>query len=770
MTLARARYERAAQLTAPKIAARIAGLAVEGYWLDEGQFFFMQEHYDAVLDRVVARPAIADAASGTVREAVSPEALVTLLPDATGGQLEMDMPDHKTLAISVAGRDHLIDIEKKCVLSTSASERVPALYSPDGRHACIIRGYDLWLKSRQTGHETALTTDGEADWAYGQLSQTALSPVSYGQHPFPMGLWSPDSQWFLTHRIDERELPEMAMVQHAPPGGGRPILHTHKYAVPGDPLPIATYVAFHIPSGRKIVFDAFAIPVVLAFASFSQMAWFEGGGAWLVRFDRYFRRVDLIRLDLVQGTGGVVLTEEVSSGYLELHSQLLRGAFNVRTLTKTDEVVWVSERDGWAHLYLYEVSTGRLKNRITHGAWFVRDIVHVDEARRKVFLLAQGIDPTTDPGRRVLCAVNLDGTGFEILLAHDGDVLVSKTEPGGGDQDRPYRPAAPCGISPDSRFAVVRYSSVERGNRTEIVDLHNQQGFVIASVGQKPGEPLVRHFTARAADGVTLLHGVLFLPSDFDQDRRYPLIDYVYPGPQFAQQPQSFRGVRSEPALALAELGFVTAMLDTRGMPVGSRAFHQASYGALLEPQLADHAAVIRQLCDVYSFIDRDRVGMLGYSGGGYATARALFDYGEIFKVGVALCGNHDSNLYTTMWSDKFRGPGSPDQWAGQASTAVAHKLEGKLLLISGDMDESVHISQTLLLVDALIKANRNFDLLIVPNEGHLLLMTNAYVQRKVWDYFVENLLAEEPPQFAMTFETHEIHSFWKRAMRELRQ
>jgi dipeptidyl aminopeptidase/acylaminoacyl peptidase len=263
----------------------------------------------------------------------------------------------------------------------------------------------------------------------------------------------------------------------------------------------------------------------------------------------------------------------------------------------------------------------------------------------------------------------------------------------------------------------------------------------------------------------------MFFPSDFDERRHYPLIDYIYPGPQKAQQPQSFRSPNCAPALALAELGFVTIMLDSRGAPISSKAFHQGGYPALLEPQLADHASVVRQLCERCSFIDNDRIGVVGWSGGGCATARALFDYGEIFKVGVAACGNHDSNFYAAFWSDKYRGPRGHEASAEQANPTMAHKLTGKLLLISGDMDDNVHVSHTLSLVDALIRSNRDFDLLIVPNEDHYVLMASGYAMRRAWDYFVRHLLREvPPPNFEIRFESHELARLTKALSREVRQ
>jgi dipeptidyl aminopeptidase/acylaminoacyl peptidase len=777
----RARYSRAAGWAPPKIAATTPGVAVEGYWLDERSFFFLAERFDTGLGRILTTPSIASAVTGVIEEIFSLETLASLLTAQSGEPVDIkaladavfDMPDPATLAVTCQGRDYLIDREEERVVAMGKSFEQPALYSPDGQYACFVKDHDLWLRERHSGMERPLTTEGATHHAYGQHSETALSAVAYRKCPSPMGLWSPDSQWFLTHRIDERTLPDLPLIQHAPREGGRPVLHRYKYPLPGDPLPVATYVAIHAACGRVIEFDEFPV-LIMAFLApfFVRHVWFsEPDRAWFLRYDRHFKQAELVCLDLEHGTGRVVLRETTVSGYLDPHP-ILVGTPNVRTLPRSDEVIWFSERDGWGHLYLYEASTGRLKNQITRGAWLVRDIVHVDEAARQVLLLAGGVDPAADPARRSLCRINFDGSGFEVLLVHEGDVYLPITEPGGLGQERAFRPSnARAGLSPDGRFGVARYASLTRGNLTKIVEMKRRDGFTIASAEPLPGEITPRAFTTLAADGTTRLHGVMFMPADFAEHQRYPLIDFIYPGPQVAHQPQSFRSVNAALAQGLAELGFITIMLDTRGTPIGSRGFHQAGYPRLLEPQLADHAAAVRQLGKRFDFIDAERVGMIGWSGGGFATARALFDYGDVFKVGVSACGNHDSDLYTALWSDKYRGPKGSDDWIEPPNTAIAGKLQGKLLLICSDMDENVPISQTLALVDALTRANRDFDLLIVPNAGHDVLMTHGYALRRAWDYLVRHLLGEAPPvNFQIELQPHELLHYAKNAWREVRQ
>lgn len=773
------RYRRASRLTAPKLASEVPDVARDGYWLDDERFFFVAETAASSGARVVPVPSILDMRNREVSEVVPLQTLARVLSEHSGESIgvdaladaEFDMPAPATLGVCVTGHDYLIDVTDLHVSQRVPSMPVPSLYSPDGRYACFVRGHDVWLRDRHTGAERALTTDGQPHFCYGQESEACLWSLSYRQCPRPAGVWSPDSQWFLTHQIDERSVPELALVQHVPPGGGRPRLHRYKYPVPGDPLPRATFVAIHVASVRCVVFEDGPTTVPAFSPFFMRQVWFsEPEIAWVVRMDRYCRRAELVRLDLAAGAARVVLTEAAETGYLDLNPLLGRPP-NVRVLAATHEIIWFSERSGWGHLYLHDALTGELKNAITHGAWGVRDMVHVDERMRRVFFLAAALDPSVDPARRSLCAVNLDGSDFEVLRGHDGDLSMARNDRCGVGQDHPFRPAdASPGLSPCGRYGVLRSLSVSRGDRVDVVDLQDGRGFRLASM-KRASAPSARAFNTLASDGVTRIHGVMFLPTDFDESKCYPLIDYIYPGPQKAQQPQAYMALGAAQALSLAELGFVTIMLDTRGAPVGSRAFHQAGYGELLEPQLADHAAAVRELCARHSFIDADRIGMLGWSGGGHATARALFDYGDLFKVGVAVCGDHDPSAYAAFWSDKYRGPGMPEDFARQANAAVAGKLTGKLLLISGDMDDNVHPAQTLGLVDALIRANKDFDLLIVPNEDHYVLTTSGYAQRRVWDYFVTHLMRRDPPrEFELRFSAHEIARFHRRFWNEIRQ
>jgi dipeptidyl aminopeptidase/acylaminoacyl peptidase len=773
----RERYERAAAALPMSVLPRTPGNAVEGYWIDDHRYFHLAEHLDPALDRIIDTPAIFDADTGVGRPLISLPALAGLLsadrdtPVAMSelAGVQFDLPEPGLLAVCFSGDWRLVDLASERIVKTEAGAADSELYSPDGKSACFLRGHDLWLRDRGTGEVRPLTSDGARHDAYAQHPEHGVSPVSYRRRPTPVGTWSRDSEWFLTHRIDERELPEAALVQNAPPGGGRPILHTFKFATPGDPLPLLTFVAIHAPTGRTVTAFAGEMPLFSPFSM--KTAWFPDARTFcFIQSDRHQRRATLIEVSLETGEARALVSETVTTGYIDLHP-ILAAQPNVRRLTASDAVIWPSERDGWAHLYLCEGGEGGPISQITHGAWQVRDIVHVDEARRRILFTAGGIDPEADPGLRRLCAADFDGGRFQQLLSDTGDVAVRAEPLAGLSQDRPFRPSfAAVGASPDGRYVVARRTHLIEGSRTVIADLETCGETLIAATDRAAGwaDRGPRRFQALAADGVTTLHGALFTPSDFHESRVYPVIDFLYPGPQSAWHPRSFGSRIGCQAQALAELGFAVVMMDTRGVPFRSRTLHQAGYGQQLEPQLADHVAVVDQLCRRHAFLDPTRVGLLGLSGGGLAAARGLFDYPERFKAAVSIAGNHDSRHYVAGWLNIYGGPDDQEAWREQSSAAAAHKLTGDLFLISGDMDENVHPSHTLGLVDALIKANKDFDLLIVPNEGHVVLLTSPYVQRRVWDFLVRKLMGAEPPkEFELKFDPVDLASTGKATLRE---
>lgn len=661
------------------------------------------------------------------------------------------------LVVSTEGGCATLNVRDRTFESFFAVPMQPALYAPDGRHACIINGFDLTLLNLSSGINRELTRGGRQHEAFGQQSETALSAISYRKKPFPLGIWSPDSQWFLTHRIKETDLPEISIVE-CTASHTRPIVHSYKYPVPGDPLPRGTWLAIHVATGKTIEFVDCPFDISAVSPLFMKRVWFgSNSDAYFIKLDRYCHTMALIRMDLSDGSTRLMLSETADRGYLECTPNVL-GIPNIRTLTKSNEVVWYSERDGFGHLYLYDLSSGLLKNPITKGSWQVRDIVDIDEDARMMFFLASGISPEADPALRSLCRVQLDGSGFEEIFKYGGDVTMRVTPPAGFDADRPFSPShAYAGFNNDHRACVLRLCSLTEGVTTVLLDLNHACTLQLSAPHAVARKVRVREFSVPAADQNTSIHGALFLPPEFDETSCYPLIDYIYPGPQINQKPTRYGSVMSGPAFALAELGFIVMMLNTRGMPARSKAIHQTGYGHLLEPQLSDHANAVETLCARHPFIDQSNIGAIGTSGGGAAVARLLFDYGSLYKVGISASGNHNSSKYAAIWSDKYRGYGDPMFWRDQANEVAVSELRGKLLLISGGMDENVNLAQTLSLVDALMAVNKKFDLSIVPMGGHDIFLTHGVTQTRCWDFLVQHMLGAEPPEYSLRFNVGDI-------------
>lgn len=708
MMTMRARYESAAGYTPPRIGAALAGVVTDGYWLDDTRYLFWVTELDDSRQLGI-QPRIADAERGTVAPAV---------------------------------------------VEPGASEAAAALYSPDGRYACFLREHNVWLKDRAGGVERQLTIDGMRYYAYGENPESGVGPVSMRMHPVPQGLWSADSEWFVTHRIDERHLPESALVENVPAGGGRPVAHVFKIAGPDNEPPLVEYVAYHVPTGRSISARSRRV-IALTFSPFVfRQCWFAGGELFFLDWNRFSSEVSLVAMDLTDGAIRTVMSEQAATGWLDVQPQIL-GQPLIRPLTSSGELIWYSQRDGWGHLYLHDLANGSLKQRITQGEWAVREVVYVDEAARRVLFLASGFAGDADPGHRRLCAINLDGTCFRILL-DTGDVAVAASSLSAGSQLTPNRPSyASGGASAGGRYVVAKLGAADKATRTVLIEVDTGRTTPLAEVQIEShwSAPKPMPFEALAADGVTKLYGAMYFPSDFDPARHYPVVDYIYPGPQINWFLRSFPNSIALMVQSVAELGMVGIVLETRGMPNRDRAFLQAGKGQLHEPQLSDHVAVIAQLCARFKFLDRSKVGIFGQSGGGHAAARAMFDYPNVFRAGVAASGSHDARNYIAFWLDKYGGrPGTPER-DGQSNLEVARNLQGKLLLMHGDMDDNVHPGHTLALSAALIAAGKDFEQLIVPGATHSLLFESPYALQRLWNFFVRHLLEATPPEgFALNW------------------
>jgi dipeptidyl-peptidase-4 len=608
--------------------------------------------------------------------------------------------------------------------------------SPDRKVAVSRRGPDLGARSTADGREWALTTDGEPAYQYGSSPEglgngTLLRKFGLPHLP-PAVAWSPDSTKVLTHRTDEREVRQTHHVEARPVDGGAPQLHTQRYAYAGDGnVPQAELVVLDVAEGTVVRAQTDPLFTPMLSPIMGKWAWWapDGSAVYYLSQSRDRHTLTLHRLNPATGEVTTVLSE---TGPTRVEpNQWMYEPPIVRVLA--GEVLWYSQRDDWGHLYRYDLNTGELLGQVTSGQWAVRQILHVDEAERVVYFTACGL-VDTDPYRRTVCRVGLDGAGFAKVTDDDLDHIVNVPE------NKDYF------IDSASTVDMPPVTTVRDWSGRVLVELERADISKLTATGWTPPE----RFRVKAADGVTDIYGVLYRPRGFDPGHRYPVVDSIYPGPQVTRVEPCFdpggMGLDAEP---LAALGFVVVAVDGRGTPGRSKSFHDASYGHLADAgSLADHVAALRQLAQTRPWMDLDRVGAFGHSGGGFATVRAMLDFPEVYKVGVALSGYHDARYFSLDFVEAYDGPDNPAAWARTSNVDIADRLAGKLLLIHGEMDDRVHPQHTLRLADRLIAADKGFELLIVPGAEHVFIDCLAYVRTRGWDFLVRELMGTQPPAY----------------------
>ncbi len=604
--------------------------------------------------------------------------------------------------------------------------------SPDGKRTVFIRNWNLWLRDVATGKERALTTDGVKDFGY------ATDNAGWIRSDRPVVLWSPDSKKVATFQQDQRKVGEMYLVSTT---AGHPELQAWKYPLPGDD--VVTMI-------ERVIIDVDARTIVRLKMPPDQH---RGslcddlkcrGNQWedvqwspdartiaFVSTSRDHKKAQLKIADASTGAVRDVLEETVPTFF-----ESGNGRVNWRYLPSSNEVIWFSERDDWGQLYLYDLKSGKLKNQITSGDGNVTQLLRVDEPNRLLYFQAVGREKGRDPYFTHLYRIKFDGSGLKLLTPEDANHEITLSPSGRVFVDSSSKPDAPP-------LAVLRDSDGK-----QVLELENADVSKLLATGWKPPTPIV----VKARDGQTDLHGLMFTPANLDPARKYPIVNHIYPGPQAGSVgTRSFSAARGD-AQALAELGFVVVEIDGMGTPWRSKKFHEAYYGDMGDNTLPDQVAGMKQLAAKYPWIDIDRAGIYGHSGGGYAAADAMFRYPDFFKVGISESGNHDNRVYEDDWAEKWQGllvkkTDGTSNYDDQANQNHAKNLKGHLLLAHGTMDANVPPNSTLLVVDALIKANKDFDLLMLPNQGHGYGNAGNYMTRRRWDYFVRYLLGAEPPK-----------------------
>jgi dipeptidyl aminopeptidase/acylaminoacyl peptidase len=619
----------------------------------------------------------------------------------------------------------------------------PVNVSPDGKLAAFIRDYNLWVRVVATGVETQLTTDGVKDYGY------ATDNAGWQHSDAAVVTWSADSKKLATFQQDQRKTGLMYLV---PTTNRHPVLEAWPYPLVGDK---------DVTMVEPVVIDVAAASVLRLKTPPLQHRSMEcddiscEGGKWtdaefspddrqlaFVSTSRDHKDEDVELADTATGEVRAVFHDHAATYYG------WQSKTDWKPLWSANEFLWVSERSGYAQLYLYDLKNGKLKNQITHGDGPVQDIVSVDEKKRTIYFMATGKQPGVDPYFDQLYKVEFDGKEQRLLTPEPLQHVVT--------------------ASPDGTTFVDAYSSV---NTPVTVVLRDDSGKVLVMLAKQDISRLVAAgwkvptpITVKGRDGSTLLYGYMFKPTTFDPaqaaGKKLPVVDYVYPGPQGGScGSRSFAPSHGDDQ-ALADLGFVVVCIDGMGNPERSKAFHDAHASRpedMGDDTIPDQVAGIKDLATQYPFLDLDRVGIWGHSGGGNATVSAMFHAPEFFKVGWAESGNHDNRDYEDDWDERWAGlevigPDGKSNYDAQANQNYAKNLQGKLMLVHGTMDDNVPPYNTLLVVDALMKANKTFDLLMIPNAHHGYADAGPYVMRRRWDYFVRNLLGATPPvDFQMT-------------------
>ena len=622
------------------------------------------------------------------------------------------------------------------------------LISPDGKKAAFVRDYNLWVQDIDNGIEHALTQDGTVDNHYASdcMGTAAVQAA-----------WSPDSLYLLTHQLDIRQVNTTYFVQHVPQDNSvRPKLTEQKIAYPSD-AQVATYriVAIEVSSSQVQTANYKQLPQCRLGAGFfapEKFGWWsqDSQRAFFVDVERGAQTVRIIEFDTQTGNTRL-LFEETSPTFVKLsHGILERPVFS--PLPDSDELIWFSERSGWAHLYLYDLNTGKLKHPITEGEWLVRDILHVDTKRRELLMQTAARDTTINSYYRDICRVNIDsGEMLPLALGNDDHVVFSPN-------DIPIQTRSAVGIdsadvngvSPSGNYLVTTRSRVDKAPVSLLIDREGREVLTLetADTSGLPAdwqwpEPI----ELKAADGETSIFGVIYRPPGFSPNKPYPVLDFSCAHPGYSYVPHgsftnnSFSACYLEGA-AYAALGFVVVAIEGRGTPYRHKAFQDESYGNMISANaFKDRIAGLHQLAKQYSYMDLDRVGIVGCDGI-TGPVYGLLEHPDFYKVGVVVA-LEDPRFGLASMVELFEGLFNTKNNINYAEDQAA-SLRGKLLLIHGMMDTFTPPMATFRLIEALRLANKDFDLLLLPSDGHHI---SSYMLRRTWDYLIRHLQAIEPPK-----------------------
>lgn len=745
-------YSKAERMLSWHAQSLIAGDAVNPNWMQGGNRFWYRNktgtgHAFVVVDPVrntqgllFDHARLAAALSLAADTAYDPNKLPFSSFDFTR--------DESHIAVRAGRKRFECDIRGyTCEPADSIPSTQYSVLSPDSAWEVFAKDHDLWLRRWPDGRDTIrLTDDGEEYNSYGVNAPRAYAQLRGNLRQRPAAYWSPDGQRLVVTRTDERDVPHTHFVSYT---STRPRHFSQPYAQPGDTIIPITSLHFlemapviaaatqdgngaiPMPANVRTEIEPESFRLGMTTSSVDSLWHPTSDRVHVTSYTRGAKALYLIELDARTGAqrilaGDSAKTNVIGQEYIEGKSWWVSGGGN--------DVIWWSERDGFSHLWLYD-GEGNVRNRITSGAWNVGVIHRVDEAARRIWFVGRGRENGRNPYYAHLYRVNFDGSGLTLLTPEDANHEIS--------------------FSPSGEFFVDSYSRIEQPPVT-VLRRTSDGGIVrtletadisrLEEAGWRAAEP----FMVKGRDGISDVYGVMYLPPDLDPSKKYPIIQHIYPGP-FVGSVGSWSFKAHGENFALAQLGFVVVQIDHIGSRYRGKAFHDNYYGNMGDHGLPDHIAGLKQLAARLPFLDLERVGIYGHSGGGFASTGAILRYPDFYKVAVSGAGNHDQLTYGHYWGEVYQGLVERDtvrsttNYDSQANRLLANNLRGRLLLMHGDLDDNVHPAMTIRLVDELIKANKDFDFIIAPDRAHGL--NEPYFIRRRWDYFVQHLMGAEPPR-----------------------
>lgn len=726
------RYEKAELFLPKNISKLVKNIYLNPYWIGgNADFWYVLQTENG------KRYMLFESGKKTVRPAFDHEKFSELIFKETNKKispdsLTLDHPefsqDLKMMTFSLNGKKIKVNLENYSIETAGEAEekRNPAeSISPDKKWVVSLKDYNLFLKNIETNEKVALTSDGMEKYEYANPANNweKLIDVSKGDlyDPHIDIQWSGDSKKFVTYKIDKRKVGLMYLYQSTPDSGFRAKVWAYERAIPGEDAIMQEFYVFDVEKKEQIRLDIPAIPDICM--SFGPQ-WMEGSDKIMIgAYQRGYQSQDIYLADANTGQSKIILHEQAET---MIETQLT----TCRWIKNNEEFLYTSERDGWNHIYRYD-KEGRLLNRVTQGNFVVTGITGIDEKNNKIYFTACGKDTGMDPYYVQFYSVGLDGEYLQLLTPENAYHNIL--------------------LSPDHTHFVDNYSRID----TKPVSVVRSaiDGKIIHQPITADTEALLASgwrfpepFKTKARDGKTDIYGAIYYPSDFDPNKKYPIIDGTYSGPQAVRTPKTFNSAYRSFDVSFAELGFIVVTVDGLGTAMRSKKFHDFSYKNLGDIGAEDHIKAIKALAAERPYLDSTKVGIYGHSAGGYDACRALLTHPEFYSVGISSAGNHDNRIAKAWWDEQYQGLIGA-HYDEQSNFNLAANLQGKLLLVHGDLDNNVNPTSTLRLAGEFVKHNKDFDMLIIPNKNHGSVFEVPYFLRKRWDYFVENLAGIDPPK-----------------------